>query len=51
MGINRPVTKKFPVVCDRYVKYEEAEFGRSAIIQAFRDNEKKILKTAASWPF
>ena len=33
--------KKFPVVCDGYVKYEEAEVDRSAIMQDFRNNEKK----------
>ena len=31
--------KKFPVVCDGYVKYEGAEVDRSAIMQDFRDNE------------
>ena len=39
---NQNVTKNFPVVCDGYVKYEEAEVNRSAIMQDFRDNEKKI---------
>ena len=32
------------------MKYEEAEFLRSAIMQDFRDDEKKI-KMAAWWPF
>ena len=32
---------------DGYVKYEEAEVDRSAIMQDFRDNEKKKLK--ADW--
>ena len=31
--------KKSPVVCDCYVKYEEAEVVISAIMQDFRDNE------------
>ena len=30
-----------PVVCDGYVKYEEAEVDRSAIMPVFRDNEKQ----------
>ena len=30
------------MVCDGYVKYEEAEVDRSAIMQDFRDNEKKL---------
>ena len=30
-----------PVVFDGYVKYEEAEVHRSAIMRDFRDNEKK----------
>ena len=34
--------KKYPVVYDGYVKYEEAEIRRSAINQDFRDSEKKI---------
>ena len=35
--------KKNPLVLsDGYVKYEEAEAHRSAIMQDFRDNEKKI---------
>ena len=34
------------VVCDGYVKYEEAEVERSAIMQDFRDNAKKQLKMA-----
>ena len=29
------------MVCDGYVKYEEAEVDRSAILQDFRNNEKK----------
>ena len=29
------------VLSDGYVKYEEAEVHRSAIMQNFRDNEKK----------
>ena len=36
--------KNFPVVCDGYVKYEEGEVHRSAIMQDFRDNEGKNLK-------
>ena len=35
------VTKKTPVVYEGYVKYEEAEIHRSAIMQDFRDSEKK----------
>ena len=27
------------MVCDGYVKYEEADVHRSAIMQVFRDNE------------
>ena len=34
------------MLSDGYVKYEEAEVHRSAIMQDFRNNEKKILK----WP-
>ena len=37
------VTKNSPVVCDGYVKYEEAEVHRSAIMQDFQDHEKKKL--------
>ena len=32
--------KKSPVVFDGYVKYEEAEILRSAIMQDFRENKK-----------
>ena len=32
------------VVYDGYVKYEEAEIHRSAIMQDFRDNKKKKKK-------
>ena len=32
------------MVCDRYVKYDEAEVDRSAIMQDFWDNEKKNFK-------
>ena len=35
--------QNLPVVSDGYVKYEEAEVHRSAIMQDFRDNEKKNL--------
>ena len=39
------------VVYDGYVKYEEAEIHRSAIMQDYRDSEKKIIKKLAdSWP-
>ena len=31
------------MVCDGYVKYEEAEADRSTIMQDFRDNEKKKI--------
>ena len=30
-----------PVVCDGYVKYEEAEVDKPAIMPVFRDNEKQ----------
>ena len=30
------------MLSDGYVKYEEAEVHRSAIMQDFRDNEKKL---------
>ena len=33
-----------PVVYDGYVKYKVAEIHRSAIMQDFRDSEKKIIK-------
>ena len=36
--------KKFPVVYDGYVKYEEVEIYRSAIMQDFQDSEKKKKK-------
>ena len=36
--------KKNPVVFDGYVKYEEAEIHRSAIMQDFRNSEKKFEK-------
>ena len=39
------------MVCDSYVKYEEAEVDRLAIMQDFQDNEEKQLKMAASQPF
>ena len=42
--------QKSPVVSDGYVKYEEAEVHRSAIMQDFRDNVKKI-KMADWQPF
>ena len=32
------------MLTDGYVKYEEADVHRSAIMQDFRDNEKKNLK-------
>ena len=35
------VTKNSMVLSDGYVKYEEAEVHRSAIMQDFRDKEKK----------
>ena len=37
------------MVSDGYVKYEEAEV--SAIMQDFRDNEKKNDRLAAIWDF
>ena len=43
MGIK--MSPKILVVFDCYVMYEEAEVHRSAIMQDFRDNEKKI-----KWP-
>ena len=48
---NQNVTKNYPVVCARYVKYEEAEVGRSAIMQDFRENEKKKKKMTDWQPF
>ena len=39
MGIKRH--QNTLVLYDGYVKYEEADLHRSAIIQDFRDNEKK----------
>ena len=36
------------VVCDGYVKCEEAEAYRSAIMQDFRDNEKKKVGRLAA---
>ena len=33
--------KMSPTVCDGYVKYEEAEVDRLAIMQNARNNEKK----------
>ena len=39
--------KKTPVVYDGYVKYEEAEIHRSAIMQDCQDNEKKNGRLAA----
>ena len=33
-----------PTVCDGYVKYEEAEVDRLAIMQNARNNEKKTIK-------
>ena len=39
------------VVYDGYVKYEEAEVHRSAIMQDFQDNEKKKLKWLTSGHF
>ena len=38
---NQKVTKNTLMLYDGYVKYEEAEVHRSAIMQDFRDNEKK----------
>ena len=43
--------KKSPVVCDGYVKYEEAEVDISATMQDFRDDEKTKLKMADWQPF
>ena len=48
---NQNVTKNFPVVCHGYVKYEESEVYRSAIMQDFRDNEKKNGRLAAILDF
>ena len=42
MGIKMS-PKNPPVVCDGYVKYEEAEVHRSAIMQDFRDNDNFFL--------
>ena len=38
------MSQKSPVVYDGYVKYEEAEIHRSAIMQDFRNSEKKNNK-------
>ena len=35
-------TNNSPVVCDGYVKYEETEVDRLAIMQYFQDNEEKM---------
>ena len=45
--------QKSPGGVDGYMKYEEAEVHRSAIMRDFRDNENKIIKwpTAAIWDF
>ena len=50
MGI-KMLPKNSPVVCNGYVKYKGAEVDRLAIIQDFRDNEKKRIKMAAGSPF
>ena len=34
------------MLCDGYVKYEEAEVDTSVIMQDFRDNEEKINKNS-----
>ena len=39
------------MLSDGYVKYEEAEVYRSAIMQDIRDNEKKKIKMADWQPF
>ena len=39
------------MLCDGYVKYEEAEVDRSVIMQDFRDNEGRKLKIADRQPF
>ena len=39
------------MLSDGYVKYEEAEVHRSAIMQDFRDNEKKNGRLAAIFDF
>ena len=49
MGIKMS-PKNLPVLSDGYVKYEEAEVHRSAIMQDFQDNEKKN-KMADRRPF
>ena len=42
MGIKMsPKIPPPPVLSDGYVKYEEVEVHRSAIMQDFRDNDKK----------
>ena len=46
---NQNVTKNFPVVCHGYVKYEESEVYRSAIMQDFQDNEKKKADWRPFW--
>ena len=39
--MNRNVTRNSPVVCDGYVKYEEAEVDKSVFMQDFRNNGKQ----------
>ena len=45
MGIKMS-SENFPVACDSYVKYEEAEVDRLAIMQDYRNNEEKQKKIA-----
>ena len=48
------MTKNPLVLSDGYVKYEEAEVHRSAIMQDFTDNEKKNFngrRLVAIWDF
>ena len=50
MGINMS-PENYPVVCDGYVKYEEAEVDRLAINFFYRNNENKRLKIVTFRPF
>ena len=50
MGINMS-PENYPVVCDGYVKYEEAEVDRLAINFFYRNNENKRLKICTFCPF
>ena len=48
-GWGRKVLLLAIIPVPRYVKYEEAEFHKSAIMQDFRDNEKKMADWRPFW--